>query len=189
MRSSGNVLVAGIVGVDVPVRAGPAVDLPSADLEIELVLAGLLVRTEPASLGRGRRPGGEHLGGRGLVGALEDEGGVYRSFAHDSLLCSCSSGCLARYSPSRSSRRSQFARRSVIQCSAVRSAVGSMWQVRTRPTFSDRTRPLVSSTCRCWTTAGRDMGSGPASSLTEAGPRLNRSTIVRRVGSESAWYR
>jgi dihydrofolate reductase len=62
-----------------------------------------------------------------------------------------------------------------------------MLQVRTRPTFSDRTSPLASSTWRCWTTAGSDIVSGRASSLTEAGPRLNRSTIRRRLGSASAW--
>src|SRR5918999_175299 len=39
----------------------------------------------------------------------------------------------------------------------------------------------------CCTTAGSDIGSGRASSLTEAGPRLNRSTMTRRLGSASAW--
>jgi hypothetical protein len=52
-----------------------------------------------------------------------------------------------------------------IQSSAVRSAGGSMWQVRTRPVFSDRTRPQASSTCRCCMTAGSDMASGSASWL------------------------
>jgi hypothetical protein len=40
--------------------------------------------------------------------------------------------------------------------------------VRTRPIFSDRTNPLASKTCRCCTTAANDMGSGRASSLTDA---------------------
>src|SRR5882672_10203524 len=62
-----------------------------------------------------------------------------------------------------------------------------MRQVRTRPTFSDRTSLLASSTCRCWTTAGSDIASGLASSLTEAGPRVSRSTMTRRDGSASAW--
>jgi hypothetical protein len=35
--------------------------------------------------------------------------------------------------------------------------------------------------------AGSDMASGRASSLTEAGPRLSRSTMDRRVGSARAW--
>lgn len=35
-------------------------------------------------------------------------------------------------------------------------------------------------------TAESDIASGSASSLTEAGPRLNRSTKDRRVGSASA---
>src|SRR5215208_2935920 len=39
----------------------------------------------------------------------------------------------------------------------------------------------------CCTTAGSDIGRGRASSLTEAGPRLKRSTMTRRLGSASAW--
>ena len=61
--------------------------------------------------------------------------------------------------------------------------------MRCRPTFADVTRPLRSSTCRCWMTAGIDMGSGLPRSLTDAGPRINASTITRREGSESAWNR
>ena len=78
----------------------------------------------------------------------------------------------------------QPARRSLIHCSAVRSAAGSMRQVRTRPTFSERTRPLASSTWRCWTTAASDISRGLASSLTDAGPRLlqHRATPGRRDG-------
>jgi hypothetical protein len=34
--------------------------------------------------------------------------------------------------------------------------------------------------------AGSDIGSGRANSLTDAGPRLSRSTIARRVGSARA---
>jgi hypothetical protein len=49
-------------------------------------------------------------------------------------------------------------------------------RAHTRPAFSDRTRPLASRTWRCWITAGNDIASGSASSLTDAGPRLNRST-------------
>ena len=62
-----------------------------------------------------------------------------------------------------------------------------MWQVRTRPSFSERTRPDVSSTAKCCITAGSDMASGHASSLTDAGPRDSRSIMARRVGSASAW--
>lgn len=75
----------------------------------------------------------------------------------------------------------------MIQASAARSAAGSMRQVRTRPAFSDLTRPAASSTCRCCSTAGSEMVSGRDSSLTEAGPRTSRSTMPRRVGSASAW--
>jgi DNA-binding transcriptional ArsR family regulator len=57
-----------------------------------------------------------------------------------------SSSCCARKTPRRSRRRSQLARRAATQSSTVRSALGSIRQVRTRPTFSERTRPLASST-------------------------------------------
>src|ERR1700757_5000958 len=62
-----------------------------------------------------------------------------------------------------------------------------MLQRRTRPTFSEATSPLASSTCRCWTTPGSEIASGRASSLTLAGPWLRCSTIRRLVGSPSAW--
>src|SRR5579859_4936709 len=62
-----------------------------------------------------------------------------------------------------------------------------MVQVRVRPIFCDRTRPLDSSTCTCWTTAANDTSSGLASSLTDADPWLSRSTMRRRPGSASAW--
>ena len=81
-----------------------------------------------------------------------------------------------------------MARRLAIQCSAILSAFGSTRQVRVRPTFSDRIRPLPSRTARCWTTADSDMSSGSASSLTDAGPRLRRSSIMRRPASARAWY-
>ena len=53
--------------------------------------------------------------------------------------------------------------------------------------FAERTSPLASSTCTCCTTAASDMSSGCASSLTDAGPRVSRSTIRRRLGSARAW--
>lgn len=74
----------------------------------------------------------------------------------------------------------------MIQCSAVCSTAGSIRHVRTRPCLAERTSPLASSTARCWTTADIDIASGAASSLTDAGPRVRRSTIVRRDGSASA---
>jgi hypothetical protein len=80
-------------------------------------------------------------------------------------------------------------RRPAIHASAVPSAAGSRRQVRTRPTFSERTSPLASRTWRCCITAGNDMTRGWARAVTEAGPRLNRSTITRRAGSASAWNR
>jgi len=75
----------------------------------------------------------------------------------------------------------------MIQSPALRIAAGSMWQVRTLPTFSERTRSHASSTSKCCITAGSDMAKGRASSLTEAGLRISRSTIFRRVGSASDW--
>ncbi len=73
-----------------------------------------------------------------------------------------------------------------IQDSAERSTAGLMLQVRVRPVFCDRTRPLASSTWTCCRTAASDIASGRASSLTEAGPVLSRSTMTRRPGSASA---
>src|SRR5438132_1496926 len=92
-----------------------------------------------------------------------------------------------RNSPNRSSRASHAARRSLIQCSAAVSASGSISHVRTRPALCERTTPLCSRTCRCWTTAGSEIDSGRASSLTDAGPSSSRSIIALRFASESAW--
>src|SRR5215468_10161025 len=92
----------------------------------------------------------------------------------------------ARYSPSRSSRRSTNVRRSEIHRSADRRDPALRLQVRVRPSFRDRTRPLVSRTCTCCSTAASDMDSGFPSSLTDAGPRLSRSSMRRRPGSASA---
>jgi hypothetical protein len=75
----------------------------------------------------------------------------------------------------------------LIHRSARLSRAGSTRQVLTRPIFSERTSPELSSTARCCITAGSDMASGFARSLTEAGPRASRSTIARRVGSARAW--
>ena len=54
--------------------------------------------------------------------------------------------------------------------SASRIAAGRTLQRRARPTFSEATSPLASSTCRCCTTPGSEIASGRASSLTVAGP-------------------
>ena len=64
----------------------------------------------------------------------------------------------------------ETARRSDIQRSADRRVTGLRLQVRVRPSFCVRTRPLVSRICTCCTTAASDMDSGLPSSLTEAGP-------------------
>lgn len=57
----------------------------------------------------------------------------------------------------------------------------------TRPFFIRVTRPASLSTSRCFITAGRDIGSGFASSLTD---RLSfsarRISSARRVGSDTA---
>ena len=51
-----------------------------------------------------------------------------------------------------------------------------MRQVRTRPVFSETTRPELSSTARCCITAGSDIANGRARSVTDAGLRDSRST-------------
>src|SRR3989454_9548408 len=142
---------------------------------------------EPAGLQVGVGPGGEDTRSWPVVRALDREGRVDDgSFGHRGLLRG-QSGCSARTAPSRSRRRSQVVRRSWIQRPATDSARLSIWQVRTRPTFSDRTSPLASSTATCWRTAGSDIANGCASWLTYAGPGPSRSPIARRVGSERAW--
>src|SRR5919204_926907 len=183
---SDDVLVDGLVGVDTAVRERAMVAFPSADAEVELELS--LGDAEPTRLGLGIGPGAERPLRRGRVAALDDDRGVlYGSFARRLPPFCGSSALSARYSPRRSRRVSQLARRALIHRSTGRSATGSMRQVRTRPTFSERTRPLPSSTCRCCTTAGSDIGSGSAGSLTEARPRPRRSTISLLLGSASAW--
>src|ERR1700691_2694603 len=185
-----DVLVAAVEAVDRAVGCLDRETLVAADLKGELAtLVRKLLGSEPAGLGRWLGPCFEDVCRFRLVCALDREGGVQsRSLLlciHGLLpFCGCS-GCSARYSPRRSRRCSQLLRRCAIQSSAPPSAFACTWQVRTRPTFSERTSPLASSTCRCWTTAGRDMASGFASSLTEAEPTVRRSTIARRVGSES----
>src|ERR1700722_11202208 len=76
----------------------------------------------------------------------------------------------ASRSPRRSRRRSHCERRLAIQRSTIESPAGSMRQVRTRPTFCGRTRPLSSSICRCCTTAASVMSSGLARLETDVGP-------------------
>jgi hypothetical protein len=48
------------------------------------------------------------------------------------------------------------------------------------------TIPAFSKTDRCCTTVGSAIANGLASSLTDAGPRDNRSTMARRLLSASA---
>jgi hypothetical protein len=133
-----------LIDVGVTIRRDAPAAFPPADAEIELKL--YLGVYEPARLGLGIGPGREcPLRGR-LVPALDDEGGVlYRSFAYR-LPPFGPSLPSARYSPRRSKRRSQLERRALIHRSAGRSAAGSMRHVRTRPTFSELTRPLTCST-------------------------------------------
>ncbi len=90
-------------------------------------------------------------------------------------------------SPNRSNRFSQIARRSSIHSSTTDSPEVSIRHVRTLPSFSVRTRPLFSSTCRCCTTAASVIARGFARSDTEIGPSLSLSTSARRVGSPRAW--
>jgi hypothetical protein len=87
---------------------------------------------------------------RSIVGGRVDDG----SFRHRRPLRG-QSACSARTAPSRSRRRSQVVRRSWIQRPATDSARLSIWQVRTRPTFSDQTSPRAPRTAMRWSTAGR----------------------------------
>src|SRR5215204_3327759 len=176
MRWAGT-MVERLIAVGAAIRRGAPAAFPSADAEVELEMR--IGIDEPARLGLRIGPGRERSLGRRFVLALDDKGGVlHRSSAHR-LPPFGSSLPSARYSPRLSRRRSQLERRALIHRSTGRSAAGSIRQVRTRPTFSERTRPLTCSTCRCCTTAGSDIGGGCASSQTVAGPRLNRSTMTR----------
>ena len=60
-------------------------------------------------------------------------------------------------------------------------------QATVRPVLTRVTSPASESTSRCFITAGSDIGSGRASSLTEALiPLFNRASSARRVGSARA---
>src|SRR5215212_6473653 len=170
-----DVLEERLIAVGPAIRRDALAAFLPADAEVELERhIGVDI---PARLGLPIGPGRENTLGWRLVLALDDEAGVlHRSSAHR-LPPFGSSLPSARYSPRRSRRRSKLDRRAPIHRSTGRSAAGSIRQVRTRPTFSELTRPLTCSTCRCWTTGDSDIGSGSASSLTVAGPRLNRSTM------------
>src|SRR6202022_2183340 len=191
-----DVFVQRVVGVDRALDRRLEV-LAATLAEVELVLV-LAAWPEPLALRIHIPPRREHARWRCVVVALDHEGRVCRRpVAHYDLLFDLgffdcvdgpdSSVSPARNSPRRSSRPSHVARRSLIQRSAVLSASGSISHVRTRPTLCERTTPLASSTCRCWTTAGRVIVSGRASSLTDAGPSSRRSIIARLLASESAW--
>ena len=71
-------------------------------------------------------------------------------------------------------------------CVARSSAFGSSRHSRTCPVFTVRTIPTSSRISTCLSTARSDIGSGWASSLTEAGPAVSRVTMSRRVGSPRA---
>ena len=69
--------------------------------------------------------------------------------------------------------------------SSIGSGVSS--QATMRPVLVRLMRPASDSTSRCFITAGSDIGSGRASSLTEAlSPPFSRASSARRVGSASA---
>src|SRR5256885_6068360 len=179
-----DVLVERLIAVGAAIRRSALAVFPPADAEVELEMR--IGADEPARLGLRIGPGRECSLGRRLVLALDDKRGVlHRSSAHR-LPPFGSSLPSARYSPRLSRRRSQLDRRAPIHRSTGRSAAGSIRQVRTRPTFPERTRPLTCITCRCRTTADSDIGTGCASSLTVAGPRLNRATMTLLLGSASA---
>ena len=86
------------------------------------------------------------------------------------------SPCRAPAPPAGSSRRSQ---RPALPAPASVPALGhgpaaSIWTVRTRPRFSERTRPEASSTLRCRRKVGRAMSWG-----FRAGPRRGRGARLR----------
>src|SRR5215211_3828475 len=172
--------------VQLPARIASHAHLAAADTEVELPLGvgPALGHAEPAPLELWVGERAERLR-RGLAEpALDRE--VVLADAHRRSPWSVGK-VSSRTSERRSKCRSQIARWSAIHCSSVRIGRGSSRQVRTRPTFSERTRPLRCSTSRCCITDGSDMSNGAASSLTDAAPRDRRTTIARRLSSASAW--
>src|SRR3954470_19605272 len=181
-----DVVVAAAELVQRAARIASHADLAAADTELELQ-AGVgpaLGHAEPALLELRVRERVERLR-RGLAEAPLDRE-VVLADAHRRSPWSVGKAS-SRTSERRSKCPSQIARCSAIHCSSVRMGPGSSRHVRTRPTFSERTRPLRCSTSRCCITDGSDMSSGAASSLTEAAPRDRRTTIARRLSSASAW--
>jgi hypothetical protein len=59
-------------------------------------------------------------------------------------------------------------------------------QVTVRPALARVIRPASLNTSRCLITAGSDIGSGAASSLTESARSDRRAISARRVGSDKA---
>src|SRR5829696_4476404 len=175
-----DVLEERFIAVGAAIRRDALAAFPPADAEVELEMRiGVDV---PARLSLSIGPGRKSTLGWRLVLALDDKGGVlHRSSAHR-LPPFGSSLPSARYSPRLSRRRSQLERRALIHRSTGRSAAGSIRQVRTRPTFSERKRAPTCSTRRWWNPGRRGNGSGCASSLTVAGPRLRRSTMTLLLG-------
>ena len=91
-----------------------------------------------------------------------------------------------RITPFDAERRVHHRARRTATRSATLSASGSIRQVRTRPTSTERTSPEASSTARCcMTAAGSDICSGRASLLTEPGPRANSARIARARGHDA----
>ena len=78
-------------------------------------------------------------------------------------------------------------RRRLLEPIRKRVRSGAMRYVRTRPAFSEITKPPDSNTARCFTTEGNAIVRGRASSDTDAGPALRRSIMPRRLVSASAW--
>src|SRR5687767_11126593 len=169
-----------------PARIASHAHLAAADAEVELPVGvgPALGHPEPAPLELRVRERAERLR-RGLAEPSLDRE-VVLSDAHRRSPSSVGKAS-SRTSERRSKCPSHIARCSAIHCSSVRIGRGSSRHLRTRPTFSERTRPLRCSTSRCPITDGSDMSSGTASSLTEAAPRDRRTTIARRLSSASAW--
>src|SRR3954467_14738229 len=169
-----------------PARIASHAHLAAADTEVELPIGvgPALGHAEPALLELRVRERAERLRRRLAEPSLDRE--VVLVDAHRR---SPRSGGKAssRTSERRSKCRSQIARCSAIHCSSVRIGPGSSRHLRTRPTFSERTRPLRCSTSSCCIADGSDMSRGAASSLADAAPRDSRTTIARRLSSASAW--
>src|SRR5205814_292324 len=153
----------------------------SAHPEIDLGHRRLPVggAVEPAAHHLGAGPCVEDVLGRSREGPLDTHHaagvlGHRRSFRS------------SRYSPTTSKRRSQRSRWLSIQSEASASASGRRARRWVLPSITRLTTPASSSSFRCREMVGLETPKSRVTSPTEAGPRLSRSTMSRRVGCARA---